>query len=63
MGFAKQIKFIRIMGLILLGLAILKVFLYDLQSLATAYRIISFIGLGLILLAGAFLYNRYKQYL
>ncbi len=62
-GFFRNVKFIRILGLILFGLAILKVFIYDLSSLQSVYRIISFIALGLILLVGAFLYNKFKQYL
>ncbi|MBM3708774.1 MAG: DUF2339 domain-containing protein, partial [Actinobacteria bacterium] len=41
-------------------LTILKVFLYDLASLDTLYRIFSFVGLGLILLATSYLYQRYR---
>ena len=51
------------MGLILFGLAILKVFLYDLSNLEMGYRIVSFIVLGIIALLGAFLYNKYKEYI
>ena len=62
-GFSAKIKLFRILGLILFGLAIVKVFLYDLSSLEMGYRIISFIVLGIIALLGAFLYNKYKEYL
>ena len=62
-GFAKQVKFFRVMGLALLGLAIIKVFLYDLSNMETGYRIISFIVLGIITLLAAFLYTKFKQYL
>lgn len=62
-GFSAKIKLFRIMGLVLFGLAILKVFLYDLSNLETGYRIISFIVLGIIALLGAFLYNKFKEYL
>ncbi|HLG24680.1 MAG TPA: DUF2339 domain-containing protein [Candidatus Nanoarchaeia archaeon] len=62
-GFSAKIKLFRLMGLILFGLSILKVFLYDLSNLETGYRIISFIVLGVIALLGAFLYNKYKEYL
>jgi uncharacterized membrane protein len=34
------------------------VFLYDMSSLDRGYRILSFIALGLILLATSFLYQR-----
>ena len=62
-GFSAKIKLFRIMGLLLFGLSILKVFLYDLSNLETGYRIISFIVLGVIALLGAFLYNKYKEYM
>lgn len=62
-GFSAKIKLFRLMGLILFGLAILKVFLYDLSNLEMGYRIISFIVLGIIALLGAFLYNKYKDYI
>ena len=62
-GFKSKIKLFRIMGLLLFGLSILKVFLYDLSSLETGYRIISFIVLGIIALLGAFLYNKFKEHI
>ncbi len=62
-GFSAKIKLFRIMGLVLFGLAILKVFLYDLSNLEMGYRIISLIVLGIIALLGAFLYNKYKEYI
>jgi uncharacterized membrane protein len=37
-----------------------KVFLYDLATLTSIYRVISFIVLGLLLLAGAFAYQRLR---
>jgi uncharacterized membrane protein len=60
-GMARRSRLLRIMGLLLLGLTIFKVFLFDLSSLERLYRIISFIVLGLILLAVSFLYQRYRQ--
>jgi uncharacterized membrane protein len=45
-------------GLILLAVATSKVFLFDLASLDVAYRVISFIALGLLLLASAWLWQR-----
>ena len=44
-------------GLALLGLVTAKVFVYDLASLDTAYRVLSFIGLGVLLLISAYLYQ------
>ncbi len=37
-----------------------KVFLYDLSTLDSVYRIASFIALGLLLLAGAYAYQRLR---
>jgi uncharacterized membrane protein len=44
-------------GLGLLGLATAKVFLFDLSYLDVAYRVLSLIGLGLVLLVGAYAYQ------
>ncbi len=38
-----------------------KVFIFDLSALENIYRIISFIGLGVILLLVSFLYTRFKD--
>jgi uncharacterized membrane protein len=47
-------------GLGLFALATLKVFLFDLGALDVAYRVVSLIGLGLLLLAGAGLWQRHQ---
>jgi uncharacterized membrane protein len=60
-GIVRRSKLLRVMALLLLGLTIFKVFLFDLSSLAGIYRTISLIVLGLILLAVSFLYQRYRQ--
>ncbi len=52
---------IRLTAIALFGLAILKIFIYDLSFLATLYRIFSFIGLGVLLLLVSFLYQRFKH--
>lgn len=49
---------LRWQGLSLMGLAVLKVFLFDLSFLERAYRILSFFALGLVLLIVSFLYQR-----
>jgi uncharacterized membrane protein len=59
-GIWRREKPVRLMAMGILGIAILKIFVYDLSFLQTPFRIISFIGLGLILLAASFLYQRYK---
>lgn len=51
---------VRNAALSLLLLTVAKVFLYDLSTLTSLYRVISFIALGLLLLAGAFAYQRLR---
>ena len=62
MGFGiwRRARYIRFVALALFDVTIVKVFLFDLASLETLYRIFSFIGLGVILLATSYLYQRFK---
>lgn len=62
-GIFKRLRGARVLGILLLGATILKVFFVDLSSLQTFYRIISFIVLGLLLLAVSYGYNRYKHFI
>ena len=57
-GLQRRLPELRHAGLALLGLATLKVFLFDLSALDVAYRVISLIALGLLLLASAGLWQR-----
>jgi hypothetical protein len=57
-GLRLRITDLRHGGLGLLGLATAKVFLFDLSALDVAYRVISFIALGLLLLTSAWLWQR-----
>ena len=57
-GMQRRIPELRLAGLALLGLATVKVFLFDLSALDVAYRVISLIALGLLLLASAWLWQR-----
>ena len=59
-GLVRDDRRARLAGLALLMLAVAKVFLYDLAALDAGYRVVSFIGLGLLLLAGAFAYQRVR---
>lgn len=61
MSSKESLKPLRKLGLFLIGLVVIKVFLYDVQSLDTVYRIISFIGLGGILLGFSFVYQHNKE--
>ncbi len=57
-GMRRDSKVLRFEGLALLGLTIVKVFLADLSFLDNAYRIASFLVLGIVLLAVSFKYQR-----
>jgi uncharacterized membrane protein len=60
-GILKRLREARMLGILLLGVTVLKVFLIDLSRLDTFYRIISFIVLGLLLLAVSYGYHRFKH--
>jgi uncharacterized membrane protein len=59
-GLRWHVAELRHAGLVLLGLATIKVFLVDLSALDVAYRVISLIALGLLLLASAGLWQRHQ---
>lgn len=61
-GLWRRNKLLRMMALSLLSITIVKVFFFDLSLLEKLYRIISFIVLGVILLAVSFLYQRLRQH-
>ena len=52
---------LRLSGLALLFLCILKLFVYDLQQLEALARILSFVVLGLVLLTVSWVYTRYRE--
>jgi uncharacterized membrane protein len=62
-GFAIKVRTLRLAGLAVLLSCIAKAFLFDLANLDTIYRIASFIGLGLILLAVSWIYTRCRDQL
>lgn len=57
-GFAKRSAFFRWQALVLLAFSIGKVFIIDVSQLSQGYRIVSFLGLGALLLAVSFAYQR-----
>ncbi|MDQ2835522.1 MAG: DUF2339 domain-containing protein [Acidobacteriota bacterium] len=57
-GFWKRSAFLRWQALVLLVFTIGKVFLYDLRSLSQGYRILSILGLGALLMAISFAYQK-----
>ncbi|MDE2939666.1 MAG: DUF2339 domain-containing protein [Chloroflexota bacterium] len=60
-GIIRQERWLRVGGLALLAVPVAKLFLYDSFQLDQGYRVAAFIGLGALLLAGGFLYQRYSR--
>ncbi len=54
-------KHLRLGGIALFAITLLKLFLFDLASLGTISKTIVLVGLGLLLLLVSYLYNRYKD--
>jgi uncharacterized membrane protein len=59
-GLRRDLAPLRNAALTLLLLTVAKVFLYDLSTLTSIYRVVSFFVLGGLLLAGAFAYQRLR---
>jgi uncharacterized membrane protein len=60
-GIVRRYAPVRYLAIALLALTIVKAFLSDLSMLGGIYRIIGFVGLGVFLLLGAWLYQRYRD--
>ncbi len=59
-GIARRSRAVRLGGLVLIAISILKVFIWDVFTLQTMYRVIAFVVLGVLLLVGGYLYQRYS---
>ena len=57
-GLARDHRPLRLAGLTVFGLALAKLFLYDLSTLSSITRALSFLALGAVLLAAAFFAER-----
>jgi hypothetical protein len=60
-GIVRKYAPVRYLAIALLAMTIAKAFLWDLSMLGGVYRIIGFVGLGVFLLLGAWLYQRYRD--
>ena len=61
LGIKRQNKQLRIIALSLLGLTILKLFLYDIRNVSETGKIIAFILLGVLILIISFVYQKLKR--
>jgi uncharacterized membrane protein len=60
-GLWRRVRGIRLIAIVVFGFTILKIFLFDLSFLETLYRIFLFIGLGVILFAVSYSYQRWRE--
>ncbi len=60
-GIATRSRPVRVAALGLLVVPVAKVFVYDVFTLERVYRVAAFIGLGVLLLTGGYLYQRYSK--
>ncbi len=60
-GFSRRNTWVRLGGILLLLIAVFKLFFIDLWSLGQLYRIIASISLGVVLLSISFVYQKYKH--
>ena len=60
-GIVRRWKAIRLTGLGLLGLSVFKVLFIDTSSLATPARVAVFAAVGVLMVAGAFLYLKFRN--
>jgi uncharacterized membrane protein len=58
-GIWKRKKHLRLFGIALFGITLIKLFFYDLANLSTISKTIVLVALGVLLLATSFLYNKY----
>ncbi|MFH4968995.1 DUF2339 domain-containing protein [Gaetbulibacter sp. M240] len=59
-GIRKQVKQLRIIALSLLGITIIKLFVYDISNVSETGKIIAFILLGILILIISFVYQKIK---
>jgi uncharacterized membrane protein len=60
-GFWRRLRALRLAGLGLFALAALKLVLVDLMGVQDIYRIVSFVALGLLMVAASYLYHRLER--
>jgi uncharacterized membrane protein len=58
LGFWRRVALARWMGLVLLALTMVKAFAYDMRGLSSGYRVVSYLALGVLLMAVSFAYQK-----
>jgi uncharacterized membrane protein len=60
-GIMGTARWVRLGGLALVSVAILKLFIWDTFTLQSGYRVAAYLTLGVLLLAGGYFYHRYAN--
>jgi uncharacterized membrane protein len=60
-GIVGRWRWVRLGGLALVSLAIFKLLIIDTFTLESGYRVAAYLTLGVLLLAGGFVYHRYAD--
>jgi hypothetical protein len=60
-GFSKNQKYLRVSGMILFGITLVKLFFYDISGMGTLAKTIVLMIMGALLLVASFLYNKRKK--
>ena len=60
-GIRRRSKLLRILALVVLGGTLVKVMVLDLSRLKEMWRILSFVGLGMLLLTASLLYYKFRH--
>jgi hypothetical protein len=63
LGVARRRARDRVLGLVLLALAVVKLYAYDVWSLGRGFQVAAFLALGALLLVVSYLYSRYRDVL
>lgn len=61
LGLSHDLKHIRIGGIVLFAITLLKLFGYDMSDMSTILKTIVMVTLGALLLTASFIYNKYKS--
>ena len=61
LGIMRRSRSMRLAGLALLAIPVLKLFVFDVFELEQGYRVGAFMGLGALLVVGGFLYQKYSR--
>jgi uncharacterized membrane protein len=60
-GIARRFYVDRVIGLVVIGFVVAKLYLYDVWLLTRFYRITAFVALGIVLLTASYAYSRFRD--